>query len=198
MVAVTRRRARESALENLEVLAMDAAALHYRAHSFDAVTCACGLMFCPDPGTVVGEMRRVLVPRGCIAIAVWDEPSRNPFFTIAARTIGSVLPAPPADPTAPDPFRLGVPGELQRVLREGGFVELAVERLSMVFELESVDAYWLIFTQFAAGLAERIAGLSDADRARAREALRGASGEFMEGGRLRLTATALCALGRAP
>ena len=198
MVEVTRRRARESALENLEVLEMDAAELRFGERSFDAVTCACGLMFCPEPGRAVSEMRRVLVPRGRVAIAVWDEASRNPFFTIAARAIGSVLPPPPADPTAPGPFRFSVPGELERVLGEGGFVDVAVERLPMVFELESADAYWRIFTQFAAGLPERIAGLSDADRGRAREALRVASESFMEGGRLRLTATALCALGRAP
>jgi hypothetical protein len=57
---------------------------------------------------------------------------------------------------------------------------------------------WRIYTQLAAGLADRIARLSETERAQAREALPGASQAFMEGGRLRLAATALCALGREP
>ena len=39
-------------------------------------------------------MRRVLVPCGRLATVVWDGPSNDPFFTIAAKAIGSVLPAP--------------------------------------------------------------------------------------------------------
>lgn len=198
MVEVTRRRARESALENLEVLEMDAAELRFGERSFDAVTCACGLMFCPEPGRAVSEMRRVLVPRGRVAIAVWDEASRNPFFTIAARAIGSVLPPVATDRDSPGPFRFGAPGQLERVLAEGGFEDLSVDRLSMSFELESVDDYWRIFTQFAAGLADKVAGLSDGTRSRAKEELRAGAEPFMVDGRLRLPATALCALGRAP
>lgn len=198
MVEATRRRARAAALVNLEALEMDGAELGFEDGSFDAVTCACGLMFCPEPAGAVREMRRVLVPRGRVAIAVWDEPSNNPFFTVAAKAIGSVLPPPATGPAAPGPFRFGAPGQLERVLVEGGFVDLVVDRLPMTFELESVDAYWHIFTQFAAGLAEKVAGLSVADRKRAREALRFASEPFLEDGRLRLATTALCALGRAP
>jgi len=185
MVEATRRRAR-------------AAALGFEDGSFDAVTCACGLMFCPDPTRAVREMGRVLVPRGRIAIAVWDEPSKNAFFTVAARAIGSVLPPVATDRDSPGPFRFGAPGQLERVLAEGGFEDLSVDRLSMSFELESVDDYWRIFTQFAAGLADKVAGLSDGTRSRAKEELRAGAEPFMVDGRLRLPATALCALGRAP
>lgn len=198
MVEATRRRARAAALENLEAIEMDAAALGFEDGSFEAVTCACGLMFCPDPSRAVREMRRVLVPRGRIAIAVWDEPSKNAFFTVAARAIGSVLPPVATDRDSPGPFRFGAPGQLERVLAEGGFEDLSVDRLSMIFELESVDAYWRIFTQFAAGLADKVAGLPDRARSRAKEELRAGAEPFMVDGRLRLAATALCAFSRAP
>jgi SAM-dependent methyltransferase len=198
MVAVTRRRAKEAALDNVDVLEMDAAELRFGERSFDAVTCACGLMFCPEPESVVREIRRVLVPRGRFAIAVWDEPPRNPFFTTVAGAIGSVLPASPPDPNAPGPFRLGFRGELQRVLRAGGIEELTIEPLAMAFELGSVDEYWRTFTGFAPGVAERLAGLSEDDRRRVHEALREGCEPFMKDGRLRMTATALCAQGRTP
>jgi SAM-dependent methyltransferase len=198
MADATRRRAGEAGIGNMEVLEMDASELRFGDRSFDAVTCACGLMFCPDPLKVALEMRRVLVPGGLVAIAVWDEPQKNPFFSIAATAIGTALPAPPPDPSAPGPFRLSVPGELERVLRAGGFVELGIEPLPMLFTLASADEYWRIFTQFAAGVAERLAGLAETERVRARHALRAAAEPFMERGELRLPATALCAWGRAP
>jgi SAM-dependent methyltransferase len=198
MVEATRRRARNAGFDNLDTLEMDAADLRFREHSFDAVTGACGLMFCPEPEKVVSEMRRVLVSRGRVAIAVWDEPSRNPFFTIAGGAISSVLPTPVAGPTASAPFRFGVPGELEAVLCAGGLVEVTVERVAMTFELESTDDYWRIFTGFAAGVAARIAVLSEEDRRRAREALRSEAKAFMADGRLRLAATALCASARTP
>jgi SAM-dependent methyltransferase len=198
MVEVTRRRAREAGLANVDVLEMDASELRFEDRSFDAVTCACGLMFCPDPVQVVREVRRVLVPGGRFAVAVWDEPEKNPFFTTAAKAIASVLPSAPTAPDAPGPFRLSGAGEIERILRAGGLVDPTVEPLELSFTLESVDAYWQTFTQFAAGVAERLAGLAEEDRRRGRDELRAGSEQFIEGGVLRLKATALCASGRAP
>jgi SAM-dependent methyltransferase len=198
MVEITRRRAREAGLDNVDALEMNASELRVEDGSFDAATCACGLMFCPDPVEVVREMRRVLVPRGRCAVAVWAEAGKNPFFATAAKAIGSALPNAPPDPHAPGPFRLGAPGELERTLRAGGLVDVAVEPLAMTFRLESADAYFRIFTQFAAGVAERLAALPEMEQLRAREALRAAAEPFVEAGELRLMATALCGSGRAP
>jgi SAM-dependent methyltransferase len=197
MVEVTRRRAREAGLANVDVLEMDASELRFEDRSFDAVTCACGLMFCPDPVQVVREVRRVLAPGGRFAVAVWAEPAKNPFFTTAAKAIGSVLPSVPPAPDAPGPFRLSGAGEIERILRAGGLVDPTVEPLEMSFTLESVDAYWRVFTQFAAGVAQRLAPLSEEELSRAREALRAGAEPFVEAGELRLRATALCALARA-
>jgi ubiquinone/menaquinone biosynthesis C-methylase UbiE len=98
MIQILDRRARESCLDNVDALEMDAQELRFAGHTFDAVSCACGLMFCPDPARVAREIRRVLVPRGRFAIAVWDEASRNPFFTVAGRAVATILPAAPTDP----------------------------------------------------------------------------------------------------
>jgi len=198
MVEVTRRRAREAGLANVDVLEMDAAGLRFEAGSFDAVTCACGLMFCPEPVQVVREVRRVLAPGGRFAVAVWAEPEKNPFFTTAAKAIGSVLPSVPSAPDATGPFRLSDAGEVERLLRAGGLLEPTVEPMEMPFTLESVDEYWRIFTQFAPGVPERLAGLAEQDRRRARDELRAEAERFIDGGVLRLKATALCALGLGP
>jgi enediyne biosynthesis protein CalE5 len=197
MVETTRRRAREAGLANVEVLEMDAATLRFGDDSFDAVTCACGLMFSPDPVQVAREVHRVLVPGGVFAVAVWDLPWKNPFFTTGAQAIGSVLPSAPPAKDAPGPFRLSGAGELERTLRAAAFADLVVEPLEMTFQLESVEAYWRIFTQFAPGVSQRLAAQPDEARRRAQDAVRAAAAPFFEGDALRLKTTALCAVGRA-
>jgi SAM-dependent methyltransferase len=155
-------------------------------------------MLCPDPVLVVREVCRVLVPGGRFAVAVWDEPANNTFFTTAAKAIGSALPAAPPDPGAPGPFRSSAAGEIDRILRAGGLIEPTVDRLAMTFTLDSVESYWRIFTQFAAGISERLAAVPEVDRRRARDALHVAAEPFINDQELRLTATALCAVARAP
>jgi SAM-dependent methyltransferase len=53
----------------------DAASLPFADGSFDLVTCQMGLMFVPDRGAAVAEMRRVLAPGGRVAITT---PGRIP------------------------------------------------------------------------------------------------------------------------
>src|SRR6267378_3461589 len=53
----------------------------------DAVLCRWGLMFAPDPGASLQEIRRVLRPGGRVALAVWAEPERNPWATIPTRAL---------------------------------------------------------------------------------------------------------------
>ena len=71
MVAVAERRARQTGATNVSFRTMDAEQLELPDASFDAVTCACGLIFFPDVHRALTEMRRVLKPGGRIAFATW-------------------------------------------------------------------------------------------------------------------------------
>src|SRR5439155_18107445 len=126
MVAVARRRAAHAGLHNMEVREADAEELPFPDQTFDAVTCANGLFFCPDMDRAVAEVHRVLKPGGRAAFVVWDEPSKSPFLTVAVQSVARFFQAPPPDPNAPGPFRLGAPGKLERLLRDAGLVEVAV------------------------------------------------------------------------
>lgn len=192
MLDALRRRAAAAGLDNLDARQMDAEELQLDGGCFDAVTCACGVMFCADPVAALAGMRRVLVPGGRIAIAVWDEPARSPFFAVVGAVLRSIVPAPPR------PVPLAAPGELARALRAAGFEDVEVHACALTFELASADEYWDRFVAFAAGVADQLGAVPAADLQRARAALRDATAPFVVNGRLRLPATALCGAARAP
>jgi SAM-dependent methyltransferase len=164
--------------------------------SFDAVTCAFALMFCPDMDRAVAEVHRVLKPGGRVAYVVWDDPSKSPFITAAGQSVARFFPATPPSPNTPGVFRLAQPGALERLLRAGGFADVTVESRPMTLECASADEYWRMFTDHAAGIKTKIAQLSDADRAALMSAVAEAVSPYLDNGRLRLVATPLCASGR--
>ena len=194
MLEAVSRRARDAELANVEVRLMDAQDLDLREGQFDAASCACGLMFCADPASTVSQVRRVLRPGGHFAVAVWDGPANSPYFGLIGSVLAEVL--PPVRGSAPAGRPLASSAEVEDVLARGGLSEIAVERCSVTFEIDSVDHYWNVMMQFGAGIAQKVATLPLDAVARAREALRRAAGPHLHAGHLRLAATALCASGR--
>lgn len=193
MVAVTRRKAQRLSLDNLEAQEMDAQALTFADASFDAATCRFGLMFCPDPVKAASEIRRVLKPGARFATAVWDVPAKNPFFTSITGVLGEFVPLPPPDPTAPGVFRLAPPGELERVLKAGGFSSVAVEARPITLTYSSLDEYWEIQTALAAPLRAALASLSTDTIAQLKAKVFDALTPYRVGAAVTLAAVPLCA-----
>jgi SAM-dependent methyltransferase len=194
MLDATQRTAEKLGIHNIELVEMDAENLRFPRSSFDAVTCCCGLPFCQDPIQALREMRRVMVPGGRIALSVWDAPEKNPFFT----TIGDVI-ATLVEPSARPEQRRAWPfshaDELSRAFRAAGFAEFDVESRALTFEVDSVDDYWRLFVDFAAGVASKLAAVPAARVESARNELGAAAETFRDGSRLRFPASALCVSG---
>ena len=163
-------------------------------NSFDAVTNAYGLMFCPDTLGALNEANRVLKPGGRCALVTWDEPSKSPYFTVIVGVASTFLSLPAIDPANPGPFRLAAAGDLESMLGRSGFSDIRVESYPMTVECASVAEYFQIFADVA--WKARIAALSDSDAARFRDAVTRAAEPFINGGRMHLVATSLCATGR--
>ena len=62
-------------------------------------------------------MRRVLRRGGRVAIVVWDEPRKNPFFEVMFTAAASLLGLSPPEAGRAGPFRLASPARLAALLR---------------------------------------------------------------------------------
>ncbi len=196
MVAVAAQRAKADGLDNVQFIEMDAEQLQFSDASFDAVTNAYGLMFCPDPARALAEIRRVLRPGGRMALAVWDDPSKSSFFSAIAGAAPSFLSLQAPDPAITGPFRFAAPGHLETLVRDAEFSDVRIERLSATFDLASADEYFCVFRDVA--WKARVESLPAEDLARLRQAVVEAARPYMDeaSGRVRLVATSLCASGR--
>jgi SAM-dependent methyltransferase len=198
MADVTRRRAQRLGLDNLDAREMDAQALAFADASFDAATCRFGLMFCPEPVRAASEVRRVLKPGARFALAVWDAPEKNPFFTSISSVIAQFVPMPPPDPAAPGVFRLAPPGELERVLRAAGFSDISVEPRPMTLTYDSLDDYWQIQTDLAAPLRTALTSMTPDRVEQLKMEVFAALRPHMDGDVVRLAAVPLCASAQKP
>lgn len=193
MLEACSRLARAEGIENLDLRECDMHELGGIADaSIDAATLGFALMFSPDPVRVVRELHRVMKPGARFAIAVWGDAARNAFLNTMFGSIGEVLGGGPPNPGAPGPNRLAPPGELEAVLRAGGFTDFRTEIVEMTLVSESRAKHWEMFLDMGAP-ARRAIEAAGPDRAeRVREKLFAALGPAEP---VRVLATPLCATG---
>jgi ubiquinone/menaquinone biosynthesis C-methylase UbiE len=83
-----------------------AEALPFPDCSFDAVVCQFGMMFFTDRELAIREMRRVMVPGGRCAVAVWDAIENAPVFAALVDLLDRVVGSRAGDALRA-PFALG-------------------------------------------------------------------------------------------
>jgi SAM-dependent methyltransferase len=193
MVEACGRLAHIEGIENVEVREGDMHELRgIPDSSIDAVTLGFALMFSPDPVRVVRELHRVMRPGARFALAVWGDAARNAFLNTMFGSIGEVLGARPPDPKAPGPNRLAPPGELEAVLRAGGFTDVRSEIVEMTLVSESRAEYWQTFLDLGAPARRAVEAAGPERAERIREKFFAALGPAEP---VRVLATPLCATG---
>lgn len=125
MVDAARRSAEQRRACNASFARMDAEKLDLPDAGFDLALCSLGLMYLPDPGQALRELRRILRPGGRLVAAVWGERSRcgwSALFQIVDDEVKSEV--------CPLFFRLGQATVLADLCAEAGFEEVVQHRVA--------------------------------------------------------------------
>jgi ubiquinone/menaquinone biosynthesis C-methylase UbiE len=197
MLDFARKRADALAMRNVEFREMDAEALELPESSFDAILCRWGLMFLPNLSDALSSMRLLLVPGGRLAATVWSVPSKVPMISLAMGVVRQMLqtPAPPEE--TPGPFSLADSNALEQALRQAGFVHVRSERLTVTWELASVDEYVSRQQDVAAPLRAMLADQTSERQAEVWQAISDAAGRYaVADGTIRMPNEAICVVGR--
>jgi ubiquinone/menaquinone biosynthesis C-methylase UbiE len=143
MLAAAEANARERGIANVTFRQADAEALPFPDASFDAATCAFGIMFCPNPVRALGEIRRVLRPGGRAAFIAWGPYEQNPLFTTTLGVLTRHVTPPPPPPGTPSAFTFAAPGSLSAALTAAGFSDVREEAhtLPLVYPGRTAD-FW--------------------------------------------------------
>src|SRR6478736_3624659 len=73
----------------------DAMQLPFPDQTFDTIVCQFGVMFFPDKGRAMAEMRRVLRPGGALIFNVWDRIEDNEFADATETGLAKFFPNDP-------------------------------------------------------------------------------------------------------
>jgi SAM-dependent methyltransferase len=192
MAAGARRAAARERLENLRFALASGIALPFADRAFDRVVCRLGVMFFPAPEAGVAEMLRVARDGGRVALAVWGDKEKNPFFRIPSECVARYLETEPEPPDAPGAWRFAEPGLLAGMLEAAGGAEVAERRFD--FEIAApldFDAFWTMRVELSDTLRDKTERLGPELAARVKEDAREATREVFAGGAMRFPAEAL-------
>lgn len=193
MLRRARAQAKKSGLRNAHFREMDAERLIFGGMIFDRAFCRFGLMLMPDAERALSEMHRVLVPGGRAAVAVWSAQQKVNTMGIVRRVLARYDSCTPPE-GAPDFFRFGKAGAIERALRAAGFRDVRSERMTVQWVFESPAQFWASMKQGPC-LRRALAKVSPEVRAAIREDVFRALEKFRRRGKLRIPNEAVLAIG---
>ncbi len=150
----------------------DACALPFDTDHYDRALSLLVLHFVPDSQQAISEMRRVTVPGGTVAAAVWDSRGgvviNRMFFDTAAAL----------SPAADGPRRVNFtrpltgPGQLADAWRSAGLADVVDTTLTIRMDFANFADYWAPYAGKDGPYAAYVSTLDDAERETLVDALR--------------------------
>ncbi|TLY17334.1 MAG: methyltransferase domain-containing protein [Nitrospirae bacterium] len=194
MLRTAASRARQSGIRNVQFRHMDAEHLKLPGMMFERVFCRFGLMLMPNAQKALRETYRVLVPGGRVAVAVWSAQSKvNTLGIVREVLVRHRAFTPP--PGAPDFFRFGKAGAIERALKTAGFRDIQSRRMTIEWVFADANNFWNSMKQ-GPSLKRSLVGLSPALRRTIKEEVARRLERFRRGNALRIPNEAVLAVGR--
>ena len=197
MVETAQAEAARRGLTNIQFTQCSADDLPFADNTFDVAVSRLSVMFFAEPLTGVRQMLRVIVEDGAVSFVVWGAKEANPFFGTVNDLIDRVVEPAKSDPSAPDPFRFAVPGELAGILTSAGAKNVMERHLHFPIEAAiSFDQFWQLRTEMSESLREKMARLTPAQLPALKQAAGDAAQRYFAGGKMSFPAEVLVVSGR--
>jgi SAM-dependent methyltransferase len=121
MIERARKISKAEGLSNVCFEQGDAQVHPFPSGHFDIAISRFGTMFFADPIAAFANIARALRPGGRLVMMVWQPHDRNEWFTSIQRSLANDEATLDLPSGTPDPFSLGDPATVQRILEEAGF-----------------------------------------------------------------------------
>ena len=108
--------------------------------TFDVVFCQQGLQFFPDKLLALQEMRRVLAPRGRLALSVWT--GIGPYHSAVGEALGQFIGSAAAGKFCSS-RQVPSKDELQRLATDAGFSDVEIRVIRLNLHLPRLDQFVL-------------------------------------------------------
>ena len=189
MLEVGRRRAVEEDLANVTFLDGDAQTYPFRASAFDAAISRFGIMFFDDPKAAFRNLAAAVAPWGRLAFVCWQDMLSNPWMAVPGLAIAEQVGLPDLGPPGrPGMFSLADPEDIRALLDAAGFLEVVVDPMAEEILLggggsldDAVD-----FLRHGSMGRTVLAGMDEATRGRALQAVTDALAPYVTGEGVRI------------
>lgn len=151
MLSIAKNRAISLGLQDvIEFKEGDTETIDLPTSTFDAALCRFGLMFLPNLGTGLSNIYKSLREGGIFAAAVLASSDKVPFISLAFNTVLKQTNSPPPPTNALGPFSLSDENSLKDSFIKSGFKGVSIERLNMILDFDSAEAYTNFVSETAA------------------------------------------------
>jgi ubiquinone/menaquinone biosynthesis C-methylase UbiE len=120
----------------LDFVQADATVYPFAPASFDFLVSRFGVMFFAEPVLSFANLRRALRPKGRVVFACWREPKENPWMMAPLQVVYRHVPRlPQVGPEDPGPFAFAGEERVNRILREAGYADVAMEPCNISLDI---------------------------------------------------------------
>ncbi len=140
MLSLLDQKINDAGFDRLHIHHGDGQALPYDGDSFDAAFSMFGLMFFPDRGRGFSEIYRTLKPGGKVAVTSWAPVDQSPAMQMMFGALKIIKPELPEPKMAIE--SLENPEQFEQELKDAGFKDVQIQRVTKSFPVESVKEFW--------------------------------------------------------